>query len=70
MTIKRGKELLNKANATADELNRGIAALRWEQQYVLNSILIGHRDHSSGQQTVEEIASLIQELEEKLQCTN
>jgi len=70
MTIQRGNDLLNQSNPNADELKKSIAVLKWQRQYVQNSMNIGIRDKESGQDNVDEMSDLIRKLEEKLKCTN
>jgi predicted nucleic acid-binding Zn-ribbon protein len=70
MAIQRGRDLLAKSNATAEELQKSIAALRKDSEYVRKCIKAGLRDAESGHAVMQEIADLITELEEKLKCTN
>lgn len=66
MTIAKGKALLKKQNASADELNQSIAALDWEWKYIRNAIEIGLRDEASGLENIQEIKELINQLKQKL----
>jgi chemotaxis regulatin CheY-phosphate phosphatase CheZ len=68
MTIQRGKDLLNQSQPNVDDLQKSIAALKQEKKYVENCIEIGFREKSSGETVVGEIAELITQLEEKLEC--
>ena len=68
MTIQRGKDLLNQSQPNVNDLQKSIAALKQEKKYVENCIELGFREKSSGETVVGEIAELITELEEKLEC--
>jgi chemotaxis regulatin CheY-phosphate phosphatase CheZ len=68
MTIQRGKDLLNQSQPKVDDLQKSIAALKQEKKYVENCIEIEFREKSSGEKVVHEIAELITQLEEKLEC--
>jgi hypothetical protein len=68
MTIQRGKDLLNQSQPNVNDLQKSIAALKQEKKYVENCIEIGFREKSSGETVVGEIAELITQLEEKLEC--
>jgi len=48
MAIQTGKDLLAKSNATAAEMQKYIAALRVESEYVRKCINAGLRDSDSG----------------------
>jgi predicted transcriptional regulator len=70
MAIQRGKDLLEKSDATAEELRKSIAALKTDSEYVRKCIKAGLRDAESGHTVMQEIAGLITKLETKLRCTN
>jgi hypothetical protein len=70
MAIQRGKDLLAKSNVTAQEIEKSIAALRVDSEYVRKCIKAGFRDSESGTEVMKEISNLIKDLEEKLKCTN
>ena len=70
MAIQRGKDLLAKSNVTAQEIEKSIAALRVDSEYVRKCIKAGLRDSESGTEVMQEISNLIKDLEEKLKCTN
>lgn len=70
MTIQRGKDLLNQSNPNASDLRKSIAALEQEKKYVINCVELGFREKTAGDATVQEISTLIKDLEEKLKCTN
>jgi hypothetical protein len=68
MTIQRGKDLLNQSQPNVNDLRKSIACLKQEKKYVENCIELGFREKSSGETVVGEIAELITQLEEKLEC--
>jgi hypothetical protein len=68
MTIQRGKDLLNQSQPNVNDLRKSIASLKQEKKYVENCIELGFREKSSGEIVVGEIAKLIAQLEEKLEC--
>jgi hypothetical protein len=71
MTIEKGKRILDKSDATSNEIIITIAGLEHEKQYVENCIALNFREQSSGETVVKEISDLITKLKEKLQhCTN
>jgi len=70
MAIQRGKELLAKSNATAQEIEKSITALKVDSEHVRKCIKAGFHDSESGTKVMEEISNLIKDLEKKLQCTN
>ena len=70
MAIQRGKDLLAKPNVTTLEIEKSIAALNVDYEYVRKCIKAGLRDSESGTQVMEEISNLIKDLKEKLKCTN
>jgi len=70
MAIQTGRDLLAKANVTATELQKSIAALKQESEYVRKCINAGLRDNTSGNMVIQEISNLVKDLEQKLKCTN
>jgi len=71
MTIEKGNRILDKSDATSDEIKITIAGLEQERKYVENCITLQFRDRSSGETVVQEISDLITKLTEKLRhCTN
>ena len=70
MAIQRGKDLLKKPNATAEEIEKSIAALKINKEHVRKCINAGVRDSESGCEVMREISDLIKSLEDKLKCTN
>jgi len=68
MAIQTGRDLLTKPNATPIELQKSIAALKQESEYVRKCINAGLRDCFSGQEVIKEISELIQQLEQKLEA--
>jgi len=70
MAIQTGKDLLAKPNATATELQKSIAALKQESEYVRKCINAGLRDSTSGCMVIQEISNLVKDLEQKLKGTN
>lgn len=67
MAISRGRELASQSNPNPDEVRKSITALKTDSEHVRKCIEAGLRDYNSGQATIEEISSLIQELEEKIE---
>ena len=53
MAIQTGRNLLAKPNATATELQKSIAALKQESEYVRKCINADLRDYSSGQAVIK-----------------
>ncbi len=70
MAIQTGRDLLAKSNATAQELQKSIAALNVEAEYIRRCINAGLRERESGNNDIKEISDLIKELEAKLKCMN
>ena len=68
MAIQRGRELLAKSNATAQEIEKSITALRIDSEHVRKCINAGFHDSESGCKVMQEISDLIKNLEEKLKC--
>ncbi len=69
MAIQTGRDLLAKSNATATELEKSIAALKVESEYVRKCIKARLRDSSSGCMVMQEISDLIKKLEQKLRVS-
>ena len=70
MAIQQAKDLLTKSDATAQELRTSIAKLKVEKWYVQECIDTGLRESESGNIVINEISTLIKNLEEKIKCTN
>jgi hypothetical protein len=70
MAIQTGRDLLAKSNATPQELQKSIAALNVEAEYIRRCINAGLRERESGNNDIKEISDLIKELEAKLKCMN
>ncbi len=70
MAIQTGRDLLAKPNATVQELQKSIAALNTESEYLRKTINAGVRERESGNAAIQEISDLIKNLEAKLKCTN
>jgi len=71
MAIQKGKELLAKSNATTQEIEKSIAALKKDSEHVRKCINAGFHDSESGCEVMQEISDLIKKLDEKkLECTN
>jgi DNA-binding NarL/FixJ family response regulator len=66
MAISRGRELVNQSNPNPDDVRKSIAALRTDANHVRKCIKAGLRDYDSGQAAIDEISSIIQQLEKKL----
>jgi len=66
MAISRGRELVNQSNPNPDDVRKSIAALRTDANHVRKCIKAGLRDYDSGQAAIDEIFSIIQQLEKKL----
>jgi septal ring factor EnvC (AmiA/AmiB activator) len=70
MAIQRGKDLLAKSNATAEELQKSISALEKDSEHVRKCIKANLRDGEEGYKVIQEISDLIEKLREKLKCIN
>jgi predicted nucleotide-binding protein (sugar kinase/HSP70/actin superfamily) len=69
MAIQRGRDLLEKSDATAEEIEKSISALNLDSEYVRKCVNAGLRDGDSGRKTIKEIADLVEQLKEKkLKC--
>lgn len=66
MAISRGRELVNHSNPDADDIRKSIAALKVDASHIRKCIKAGLRDYDSGQAAIDEISSLIQQLEQRL----
>jgi len=66
MTISRGRDLASQLNPDPNKVRRVIECLRWESSYVQECISKGSYELNAGRQVVEEISSLISDLEKKL----
>jgi len=71
MTIEKGNRILNKSDATSNEIKITITGLEQEKKYVENCIAFQFREQSSGETVIKEISDLITKLKEKLRhCTH
>ena len=71
MAIQRGKDLLEKPDATSEEIEKSISALILDSEYVRKCVKAGLREGDSGREVMEEIADLIKKLKaKKLKCIN
>ena len=66
MAVSRGRELLSQPSPAPDAVKKSIAALKTDADHVRKCIKAGLRDYDSGQEAIDEISSLIQQLEQKL----
>jgi len=66
MAISRGKFLLSVFNPDPEDVRKSITALKLDAEYVQKCMNAGLRDWRSGEETVKEINTIIQELEKKL----
>jgi DNA-binding NarL/FixJ family response regulator len=70
MAISRGRELASQQSPNPAEVRKSIAALKKDAEHVRKCIKAGLRDYDSGQANIEEIFELIEQLEEKIECTD
>jgi len=70
MTLQKAKNLLDSLNPSKSDLQQAIGALKWQIQYVKNTVTINYRESSSGEEAVKEMNDWVQKLEKKLQCTD
>ena len=66
MAVSRGRELLAQSNPNPLEIRKSIAALNVDAEHIRKCIKAGLRDYDSGQKAIDEIRSLISELEKKI----
>ena len=66
MAISRGRELASQQAPNPDEVRKSISALKTDSEHVRKCIKAGLRDYDSGQAAIDEISSIIQQLEQKL----
>lgn len=71
MAIQKGRDLLEKENATSEEIEKSISALEIESEYVRKCVKARLREGDAGRKVMEKIADLIEKLKKKkLKCTN
>jgi hypothetical protein len=66
MAVSQARKLLAQSNPNPSEITKSIAALTVEAEYIRKCIKANLRDYDSGQKAIDEIRSLIKELEQKL----
>lgn len=66
MAISRGRELLKQSNPEPDQVIKSIAALEKDASHVQKCMNAGLREWNSGQAVIDEISSLIEQLNQKL----
>lgn len=66
MAVSRGRELLAQSNPDLNEVRKSIAALNVDAEHIRKCIKANLRDYDSGQKAIDEIRSLISNLEQKL----
>ncbi len=66
MTISRARNLINQSNPDPDKVKRMIECLKSESDYIQMCIDKRLRDLGSGEESIKEIAGLINDLENKL----
>jgi hypothetical protein len=66
MAISRARELLRQVSPDTTEVKKSIEALEKDKTHVRKCIKAGLRDYDSGQESIDEISSLIEQLKQKL----
>jgi hypothetical protein len=66
MAVSRDRELLSQSNPEPDQIRKSITALEKEASYVQKCMNAGLREWISGQTVIDEIYSLVQQLNQKL----
>jgi len=66
MAISRGRELADQLNPDPNEVKKSIAALSVDAEHIRKCIKANLRDYDSGQKAIDEIRSLIINLEKKI----
>jgi hypothetical protein len=66
MAIQRAKDLLDLINPSTEEIEKSIAALRLDSEYVRKCVNANLRERAAGEKVIEEISTLIERLEKKL----
>ena len=66
MAISRARELLNQSNPEPEQVRKSIAALKKDASHVQKCMNAGLREWNSGQIVIDEIFSLIAQLNQKL----
>jgi hypothetical protein len=66
MAVSRDRELLSQSNPEPAQIRKSITALEKEASYVQKCMNAGLREWISGQTVIDEIYSLVQQLNQKL----
>lgn len=66
MAVSRAKALLSQSNPSLDDVAKSITALKSDKDHIRKCIKAGLRDYDSGQAAIDEISTLIQQLEQKI----
>jgi hypothetical protein len=66
MAISRGKVLLSQLNPDPNEIVKSITALEVDAEHIRKCIKAGLRDYDSGQESIDEIRKIIEQLQQKL----
>ncbi|MEG5048667.1 hypothetical protein [Microcoleus sp. B4-C1] len=70
MTIDKAKQLLESINASKSQLLDCLEDLCKEYGYIQGMTIGNLRDLVSGKKTLAEIQNLIEQIKEKIKCTN
>ncbi|MEG4458260.1 hypothetical protein [Microcoleus sp. N9_A1] len=70
MTIREANRLLENAGASQSQLLDCLESLSKEYGYIQGMTIANLRDLVSGQKALAEIQALIEQLKQKLKCTN
>ena len=70
MTIDKAKQLLEVTNPSQSQLVDCLEDLGKEYGYIQGMTIAGRRDLVSGRKTLAEIQSLIDQIKQKIKCTN
>ena len=66
MAVSRGKALLSQSNPDPNEIAKSLTALKTDADHIRKCIKAGLRDYDSGQEAIDEISKIIQQLEQRL----
>ena len=66
MAVSRGRQLLSQPNPNPEEIQKSIAALKVDADHIRKCIKAGLRGYDSGQEAIDEISKIIQQLQQKL----
>jgi len=66
MAVSRGKALLSQPNPDPIEIAKSITALKIDANHIRKCIKAGLRDYDSGQEAIDEICQIIEQLEKKI----